>query len=64
MIKIKVKNFRPKTLEIYQYFKNKPGSGHIAKPTTIEVLLDICEKKKPKRILEMGGDLGPLAMYY
>src|SRR3989344_5184809 len=61
MRRIKFKNFSPLTLEVYEYFRNQPGSDHIAKPTTIEVILDICEKEKPKRILEMGGGLGTIS---
>ena len=61
MKRIKIEKFRPETLEIYNYFKQQSGSEHIAKPTTIEILLDICREQQPKKILELGGGIGTIS---
>src|SRR3989344_9025597 len=61
MRKIKFKNFSQQTLDIYRQFKQQSGSEHIAKPTTIEALLQVCREENPKRILEMGGGIGTIS---
>ncbi len=54
-------NISTKAVEIYNNFKSLPGSEHIAKPTSISALLLICEEKKPKRVLELGGGIGTIS---
>lgn len=61
MKKIKLEKFSEQTLKIYKDFKEQTGSQNIAKPTTIEVLLEVCHEENPKRILEMGGGIGTIS---
>lgn len=49
---------RSEAVDIYTLFKKRPGSGNIAKPTAIDVVMDICKREKPKRVLELGGGIG------
>ena len=34
------------SIAVYENFKQKIGSAHIAKPTTLEVILRICKQEK------------------
>jgi len=61
MRKIKLNSFSPEAAAIYRDFKQRPGSGHIAKPVTIEALLQLIQKLQPRRILEMGGGIGAIS---
>ena len=45
-----------KAVDIYNSFKNKEGSEHIATPISIDALLRL----NPKTVLEMGGGIGTL----
>lgn len=49
------------SIKIYKYFKTLPGSEHIGKPVTIDVLINACKEIRPKRVLEMGGGIGALS---
>ena len=47
-------------MNIYNYFKSKLGSEHIAKPPTIEAIINICAEESPKTVLELGAGIGTL----
>lgn len=59
--KIYVHRFDARTYLLYNSFKQKMGSEHIASPVGIQVLLEIIEEIKPRHILEIGGGLGTLS---
>lgn len=61
MRRIKFDRFSPEALEIFQVFKSRPGSDHIAKPVTIEALLRLLQELRPERVLEMGGGIGAIS---
>lgn len=47
-------------LSVYNNFKNKAGLQHIATSVNIQILIDLCKRVKPARILEMGGGIGTI----
>lgn len=52
--------FSEEAFALYTDFNHKPGGSHIAKPTTIDFLIQFCKSEKPRYILELGGGIGTL----
>src|SRR3989338_7153575 len=48
------------SLEHYQSYRIKEYSGAIAKPVSLEVIINICREENPKSILEIGGGMGTI----
>ncbi len=59
--KIKLIDFDPEAIAVYERFRQFPRSEHIAKPATLHVLLELCRKQHPERVLELGGGLGTIS---
>lgn len=47
--------------QLHKKFLSMKGSEYIATPVSIQAILDIVQKKKPKRVLEMGAGIGTLS---
>ena len=47
-------------LEIYNYFKQLPGSQHIATANAVDGLIKWLDRKRPQRILEIGAGIGTM----
>ena len=45
-------------LEIYNHFKQLPGSQHIATANAVDGLIKWLDRKRPQRILEIGAGIG------
>ncbi len=59
--KIKLHNFDPEAVAVYERFRQLPRSEHIAKPATLHVLLELCRREHLESILELGGGLGTIS---
>lgn len=59
--KIKIEAFSPEVTSIHDFFREQASSEHIAKPTSLEALFQICKANKIKNVLELGGGLGTIS---
>ena len=46
--------------QIYNHFKQRPGSQHIATANAVDGLIKWLDRKKPQRILEIGAGIGTM----
>jgi len=58
---VNIKNFSKETLGILKKFNDQEGSDGVACGVTIEIVKNICDDIRPKRILEMGGGIGTIS---
>ncbi len=59
--KIKISDFGPETLHVYEAFSKKAGADYIASKIALEALMQVLGKLQPKRILEVGAGIGTMS---
>lgn len=59
--KITYPAFSPEVMSVHNRFSRQAGSEHIAKPTSLEAIFQVCKSNRLERVLELGGGLGTIS---